>query len=267
MSKEWEFNNPGKDYFESFAPPVSYDGETRRFRAQDNYEKIARDSKGDDNYQGWNGTGSGNQDYLAFLQPLYEESEADVNRAGYELGIKNVNSLREAKDIKEYIANGFSNKTAEDADTEAEVDPPKLSQEDLGIATGEQRQEDIDRKTEEYNENFDDGLPWQASDPSETYDRVFNEAREGGSKLTGAFGGFSVDDSARYLNARAGDKKKSVAEYIDYGRDRDSLTVAETHNSAMDFIENMGLLGVKPPELDDPRESFDYYADQIRGAA
>ena len=267
MSRESEYNNPGKDYFENFAPPVSYDGESRWYRSQENHEKIARDSKGDDNYQGFNGTGSGNQDYLAFLGPLYAESAADVNRAAANLGIKNIDELEEVPRITEEIASWSQGKTQEDSDTEAEVDPPKPSQEELGIATGEQRQEDIDRKTEEYNENFDDGLPWQASDPSETYDRVFNEAAEGGSKLTGAFGGFSTEDSVKYLNARAGDKKKSVAEYIDYGRDRDSLTVAENHNSAMDFIENMDLLGVKPPELDDPRESFDYYADQIRGAA
>ena len=263
MSRKSEYNN----YFpENDLKPISIVGKSWDYRNPNNTEKIEFDSRGDDNYDGFMNTGSGNRDSFAFTNPLYKFSQGEVERTARSLGINtNIDEPEEVEKILAKLNGSFE--TKEDSDTEAEVDPPKLTQEDLGIANDEQRQEDIDRKTEEYNENFDDGLPWQASDPSETYDRVFNEAAEGGSKLTGAFGGFSTEDSVKYLNARAGDKKKSVAEYIDYGYDRDSLTVAENHNSAMDFIENMALLGVKPPELDDPKDSFDYYADQIRGAA
>ena len=247
MSRRSEYDNPGDDYFENFAPAVSYDGKSRSYRDPNNQALIDQQISGDDYYDGVKRSDIRNKHSYSFMDPLYQESEADVNRAAQALEIGNIDEPDEAKRIKEYIANGFGKQETEAKQDDEPFEPTTATPE---------RQERIDNAQADYDENFEGGRqPWQATSAMKSYTDSFDAAKNAGQDW----------DVGWYLRQRSDDKKAGVADYIGYLQDNNRLTQAENHNSAMNTISNLGKLGLKMPELDDPRESFEYYANRLRG--
>ena len=84
---------------------LKIDGRSWDYRDPDNYAKIQRDERGDDNPRGFNNTGSGNQDSYEFTNPLYDYSYGQARDAAKELGISNVNKEDEVAQILDYLKN------------------------------------------------------------------------------------------------------------------------------------------------------------------
>ena len=105
MSRKSEYNNyfPDEDRFD-----LSIDGKSWAYRDPNNQEKIARDSAGDDNYYGFKGTGSGNEDSYEFTNPLYDYSQGQVRDVAEQLGISNVDEPEEVDQILAGLRGSFS---------------------------------------------------------------------------------------------------------------------------------------------------------------
>ena len=250
MSRTSEYNNT---FPENDLEPITIDGKPYPFRDPNNYAKIERDSKGDDNYYGFKGTGSGNQDSKDLFNPLYKYGEGAVTREARAAGIGNVNRKEEVEEILARLNGTFE--TKEDSDTEAEVDPTPQPIEPPSNPEREQRVADAQA---DYDENFANGAdPKAATSATQSYTKSFETAKAAGQDW----------DIGWYLRQRADDKKAGVNRYTNMLTDRNNLTMAENHNSMMNAIEMANRLGLKPSDYNDPKDTFDYYADQINDFA
>ena len=246
MSRKSEYNN----YFpENDLEPITIDGKPWAYRDPNNTEKIARDSKGDDNYYGFKGTGSGNQDSYEFTNPLYKYGEGAVTREARAEGISNVEDPDEVERLLARLNGTFE--TKEDSDTEAEVDP---TPQPIELPSNPENEQRIADAQADYDENFANGAdPRAATSATESYNKSFETAKAAGQDW----------DIGWYLRQRADDKKAGVSRFTNMLTDRNNLTMAESHNSMMNAIEMANRLGLKPSDYNDPKDTFDYYADQI----
>ena len=104
------------------AGQLTIDGKSWDYRNPYNYDKIARDSRGDDNYYGFEGSGEGNEDSLAFANPLYQYSYGAVRDAAAAEGIKNVDEDYEVERIIARLQGKFDDKKDDDDDDDKDVD-------------------------------------------------------------------------------------------------------------------------------------------------
>ena len=248
MSRKSEYNNYE---VENDFEPISIDGKSWAYRDPNNTEKIALDSKGDDNYDGFMNTGSGNRDSYAFTNPLYKFSEGEVNRAARAEGISNVDEPEEVETLLKYLNGGGMAKQEEPEENKDNI-PETFKPSETTPAN----QERLDQTQAAYDENFEGGnIPWQPSSAMESYANSFNAAATAGQDW----------DVGWYLRQRADDKKAGVANYIGFLQDSNAMMQAENHDTTMRAIEDIARLGIKPPSLNDPKDDFEYYADRIQG--
>ena len=251
MSRKSEYNNYE---VENVFEPISIDGKSWAYRDPNNTEKIEFDSRGDDNYDGFMNTGSGNRDSFAFTNPLYKFSQGEVERTARSLGINtNIDEPEEVEKILAKLNGSFE--TKEDSDTEAEVDP---TPQPIELPSDPQNEQRVADAQADYDENFANGAdPKAPTSATESYNKSFETAKAAGQDW----------DIGWYLRQRADDKKAGVSRYTNMLTDRNNLTMAENHNSMMNAIEMANRLGLKPSDYNDPKDTFDYYADQINDFA
>ena len=105
--------NPGK-YEED---KVTVGGKEYSYRDPDNFAKIQFDERGDDNPDGYMGTGVGNKDAKPEYNPLYAYNYGTIRDAASELGISNINKAREVEAILDFIK---SSRKSDDEETDLE---------------------------------------------------------------------------------------------------------------------------------------------------
>ena len=92
---------------------VTVDGKDFYYRDPRNFDKIARDEKGDDNPDGYMGSGVGNKDSDPIFNPLYPYGYGAVRDAANSLGIKNINNENEVGEILDFIKSSRENDEAD----------------------------------------------------------------------------------------------------------------------------------------------------------